>query len=31
MNLLLKAKYLVRKVHIVPVKIDFPLPTKVEG
>ena len=31
MNLLLKAKYLVRKVNIKPVKVDFPLPTKLEG
>jgi len=31
MRLLLKTKYLVRKVNIVPVKIDFPLPTKVQG
>jgi hypothetical protein len=31
MRLLLKTKYLVRKVNIVPVKIDFPLPNKVQG
>ena len=31
MNLILKSKYLVRKVNIVPIKVDFPLPNKIEG
>ena len=31
MHRLLKTKYLIRKVNIVPVKIDFPLPKAIEG
>ena len=31
MRLLTQSKYLIRKPKIVPVKIDFPLPNKVQG